>query len=80
MTSKAYNGLSEGRWIRLNTKDLSTTDSEFKSTIDEVGAVYNMSATVTNGENYMSMQVNGVFPIHTKIVKQELLYGRFILE
>ena len=80
MTSKAYNGLSEGRWIRLNTKDLSTTDSEFKSTIDEVGAVYNMSATVTNGENYMSMQVNGVFPIHTKIVKQELLYGRFINE
>ena len=80
VTSKAYNGLSEGRWIRLNTKDLTTTDSEFKANIDEVGAVYNMSATVTNGENYMSLQVAGVFPIHSKIVKQELLCGRFINE
>ena len=80
VTSKAYNGLSEGRWIRLNTKDLTTTDSEFKANIDEVGAVYNMSATVTNGENYMSLQVAGVYPIHSKIVKQELLCGRFINE
>ena len=80
MTSKAYNGLSEGRYIRLNERDLTTTDSEFKATIDEVGAVYYMSAIVTNGENYMSMQVAGVFPIHSKIVKQELLYGRFINE
>ncbi len=80
MTSKAYNGLSEGRWIRLNEKDLTVTNSEFKANVDEVGAVYNMSATVSNGENYMSMQVAGVFPVHTKIVKQELLYGRFINE
>ena len=80
MTSKAYNGLSEGRYIRLNEKDLKATDSEFKATIDEVGACYYMSAVVTNGENYMNMQVNGVFPIHSKIVKQELLYGRFINE
>ena len=80
MTSKAYNGLSEGRYIRLNERDLTTTDSEFKATIDEVGACYYTSATVTNGENYMSMQINGVYPIHSKIVKQELLYGRFINE
>ena len=26
MTSKAYNGLSEGRYIRLNERDLTTTD------------------------------------------------------
>ena len=80
MTSKAYNGLSEGRYIRLNERDLTATNSEFKATVDEVGACYYTSATVTNGENYMSMQINGVFPIHSKIVKQELLYGRFINE
>ena len=79
-TSKAYNGLSEGRRIRINTKDLSATDSEFKQNIDEVGATYYMSSIVNNGENYMSMQIAGVFPIHTKIVKQKLLYGRFINE
>ena len=27
MTSKAYNGLSEGRWIRLNERDLTTTNT-----------------------------------------------------
>ena len=75
MTSKAYNGLSEGRYIRLNERDLTATNSEFKATVDEVGACYYTSATVTNGENYMSMQINGVFPIHSKIVKQELLYA-----
>ena len=77
-TSKPYNGLSEGRYINLDEKDLTTTNAEFKDNIDEVGAVYYMNATVTHGENYMSMQVAGVFPVHTKIDKQTLLYGRFI--
>ena len=80
MTSKAYNGLSEGRWINLNTNDLDITDTEFKNHIDDVGATYSMSSVVTHGEEYMSLQITGVFPIHSKIVKQTLLYGRFINE
>ena len=51
MTSKPYAGLSEGRWINLNTKDLAATESEFKANIDDVGATYSMSSVVTNGEN-----------------------------
>ena len=78
MTSKAYNGLSEGRYIRLNTKDLNTTDSEFKENIDDVGATYSISSVVTYGEEYVNMSISGVFPVHSKIVKRELLYGRFI--
>jgi putative ABC transport system permease protein len=78
MTSKAYNGLSEGRYIRLNTKDLTATDSEFKGTIDDVGATYSISSIVTHGEEYVNMQISGVFPVHSKIVKRELLYGRNI--
>ena len=54
-TSKAYKGLSEGRYIQLNKRDLEATESEFKNHIDEVGACYYVSSTVTNGENYMSM-------------------------
>ena len=77
-TSKPYNGLSEGRYINLDEKDLTTTNAEFKDNVDEVGAVYYMNATVTHGENYMSMQIAGVYPVHTKIDKQTLLYGRFI--
>ena len=78
MTTKAYNGLSEGRWIRLNERDLTTTNMEFKTNIDEVGAVYSTSSVVTYGEEYVNMQISGVFPIHSKIVKRELLYGRNI--
>ena len=79
-TSKAYQGLSEGRYIELNTRDLETTESEFKNTIDAVGAVYYHSATVTNGEQYMNLQIIGIHPIHSSIVKRDLICGRFINE
>lgn len=79
-TSKAYNGMSEGRWININTKDLGITQTEFSDHIDDVGATYSINTTLTNGENYMSTMVTGVFPIHSKIVKRTLLYGRFINE
>jgi putative ABC transport system permease protein len=79
-TSKAYQGLSEGRYIEMNTRDLETTESEFKNTIDAVGAVYYHSATVTNGEQYMNMQIIGIHPIHSSIVKRDLVCGRFINE
>ena len=79
-TSKAYNGLNEGRYIQLNERDFSDTESGFKNHIDEVGACYYTSATVTNGEDYMSMQIAGVYPVHTQIVKHTMLEGRFINE
>ena len=77
-TSKPYKGLSEGRYIQLNKRDLEATESEFKNHIDEVGACYYVSSTVTNGENYMSMQIAGVYPVHTKINKHDLVCGRFV--
>ena len=79
-TSLAYNGLSEGRYIQLNSKDLTITDSEFKDYIDEVGACYYVNSIVTNGEQYMSMQIAGVYPVHTKISKRSLICGRFVNE
>ena len=77
-TSMAYNGLSEGRYIELNAYDLQATESEFKDHIDDVGATYYHSATVTNGEQYMSLQIMGVYPIHSSIVKRSLICGRNI--
>jgi len=79
-TSKAYQGLKEGRRIRLQTRDIATTASEFKGIIDEVGAHYTTGVTISNGEEYISTQVTGVYPNHTKIDKMEMLYGRFINE
>jgi hypothetical protein len=36
-TSKAYQGMKEGRWIRLQKRDINTTETEFKENVDEVG-------------------------------------------
>ena len=77
-TSMAYNGLSEGRYIELNARDLEATESEFKDHIDDVGATYYHSTTVTCGEQYMNLQIMGVYPIHGNIVKRSLICGRNI--
>ncbi len=77
-TSKAYNGLSEGRNIDLNTYDLEATETEFKEHIDDVGATYYYSGTVTHGEQYMNLQIMGVYPVHSSIVKRSLIVGRNI--
>jgi len=79
-TTKAYQGLREGRRIRLQTRDLNTTETEFKNNIDEVGARYETGTTISNGEEYISTTIAGIYPNHTKINKMELLYGRFINE
>ena len=80
MTSKAYQGLKEGRRIRLQTPDLAMTETEFSDHIDEVGARYETSATISNGDEYISTTISGVYPVHTKINKHDMLYGRFINE
>ena len=77
-TSKAYQGLSEGRSIELNAYDLGATEKEFKDHIDDVGAAYYYSTTVSHGEQYLNMQIMGVYPIHSNIVRRELLCGRHI--
>ena len=78
-TSKAYKGLSEGRGIELNVKDLTATETEFADHIDNVGAVYYYSSTVSFGEQYINnLQVVGVYPLHSQILKRDLLCGRHI--
>ena len=79
-TTKPYQGMREGRNINLQTRDITTTERDFKEHIDEVGAQYSTSATISNGEDYISTSITGVYPNHTKIEKMELLYGRFINE
>ena len=77
-TSKAYKGMSEGRNIQLNGYDLSATETEFKDNIDNVGACYYYSAIVSHGEQYMNLQIIGIYPIHSSIVKRSLICGRNI--
>ena len=81
VTSKPYDGLKEGRRIRLNDEDISMTDRRFQENIDEVGAEITQSGVViTYGENYVSSSLEGVYPNEAKINKIEMLYGRFVNE
>ena len=77
-TSKPYNGLKEGRDIRLQERDITTTGTEFRGIIDNVGAQYRTQATISLGQQYISTQVCGVYPNHNQIDKVEMLHGRFI--
>jgi putative ABC transport system permease protein len=77
-TSKPYQGVKEGRDIRLHQKDIDITSQEFAGTVDEVGAQYRTSATISLGQQYIATSICGVYPNHTKIDKVEILDGRFI--
>jgi len=79
-TSKPYQGLKEGRDIRLHERDMEITEKDFSKNVDEVGAQYNTSATISLGQQYLNTSISGVYPNHTKINKVELLQGRFINE
>ena len=77
-TSMAYQGLKEGRDIRLKQRDIATTASDFKEHVDAVGAQYRMAGVISLGQQYISTQICGVYPNHTQIDKVEMMYGRFI--
>ena len=77
-TSKPYQGLKEGRRVRLQTRDIATTENEFADNIDEVGAQYRTSATISLGEQYITPSLCGVYPNHNKIDKVEMMLGRFV--
>lgn len=78
-TSKAYNGLKEGRNIALNQRDIATTAHNFNENIDDVGATVNQSGvTINQGDNYVSTSLEGVYPNKIILDKGKLLYGRYI--
>ena len=78
VTSTAYQGLKEGRWINLQERDIQTTATEFTDHVDKVGAQYRTSGIISYGQQYISSEVCGVYPNHTMIDKVEILHGRFI--
>ncbi len=77
-TSKAYQGLKEGRNIRLQQRDITATETSFRQHIDEVGASYKTTAVIANGQEYISSGITGVYPNYPRINKMEILQGRFI--
>ena len=79
MTTKAYNGLKEGRAIELNDRDMSVTGNNFSANVDETGGSVSQSGlTFSSGANYVGGTLEGVYPNEIEINKKEMLYGRFI--
>ena len=78
-TSKPYDGLKEGRSIRLNDKDMGVASTNFPANVDETGGSMSLSGvTLSCGADYVSGSIDGVFPNEIKINKKEMLCGRFI--
>lgn len=78
-TSIPYNGLKEGRYIRVKNSDINITATEFPGVIDDVGAMlYQGNITISNSANYISTYIAGVGSNHNKINKIEMLLGRYI--
>ncbi len=78
-TSKAYNGLKEGRSIELNDQDFQTSERKFEHIIDDMGAlIWQGNVTIVMGENYVSSTMEGVYPNLATVNKIDMRYGRFI--
>lgn len=80
-TAKAYDGLKEGRNIRLDNKDLSASAQHFPDHVIKTGAtIWQGDVNVSFGPEYVNLSLSGVFPTHTEIEAVKLIKGRFINE
>lgn len=78
-TSKAYNGLEEGRPITLDDKDMTTTQQKYSRNVTSLGAeIQQGGATISYEDNYVSSTLRGCYPNEASINKIEILAGRFI--
>lgn len=79
-TSKAYDGLGEGRSVELNDKDMSITKEGFHDNVETVGAELSQQGeTLVNGSNYTTgIKLSGVYPNDIYINKRTMVCGRFI--
>lgn len=79
-TTKAHDGLGEGRSISLADRDLDVTRRGFSENVETVGAQLDHNAkSVVYGDNYTTgVSLNGVYPNDADINKRTMLCGRFI--
>ena len=79
VTTTAYKGYQEGRYIQLDNRDLTTTEEDFQENILSAGAMLTQSGiTLSFGAEYVSLRLNGVYPNYALINALKLEKGRFI--
>ena len=78
-TSMPYDGLKEGRWIRLRYADVQTTQSQaFSDVVRKVTPRVFTNYTISLGEHYYTTSLTGIYPSYGEIEKVDIMYGRFI--
>lgn len=78
-TSMAYQGLPEGRRVRLSQGDYLATRSErFADKIDKVSPQASSSVTMVMGNRSVSARATGSNPEVNEIFRTKILEGRFI--
>ncbi len=79
-TSQAYRGMDKGRDITLNERDMQLTKLLHGDHVDEVeGSLYQGPVDISRGKDYVTSQtLSGVYPVHPRIEKLEIVEGRFI--
>ncbi|MCQ2170150.1 MAG: ABC transporter permease [Bacteroidales bacterium] len=81
-TSKPYEGLKEGRWLRLTEKDASFMEGNaFSNVIDRVSPSKSLEGDnykLTYGKTKVTVYVKGVGSDYSNINKVEIYAGRFL--
>jgi putative ABC transport system permease protein len=80
-TTKSFDGLKEGRNIRLDNKDLGSTTSQFEDNVISAGAtVVQQNVNISFEKEYVNLSLYGVFPNYTEVERVKSVGGRFINE
>lgn len=79
-TSKPYKGFQSGREWHIQTDDLETILQQVDGIEALSPQVFTSSNTVSRGEKHENYQLVGVTPDYTRIMRTDMLYGRFLNE
>ncbi len=81
VTTVAYDGLKEGREIRLNNKDMDLTRKQFTANVTNVSAtLWQNNVNISYGSEYVNTSLTGVYPLHVDVEAMQINKGRFINE
>ena len=81
-TSKAYKGLREGRYVRLDDRDIDYTNSHFENHVRDAGGIQQHGGVhISKGDKYVSGQtLSGVTAADVRINRRDMYCGRFVNE
>ena len=76
-TSKPYEGLKEGRRVRLENSDLEATEKFFPDHVASAGATVRQgNVNLSFGQEYVNLSLMGVYPNYTEVETVKTADGR----